>query len=360
MSNDPRTLPLPGFEPGSDPHCGSSSVTEAGVVPAPAQPRHDRVAASLPEALRLGTSSWGFPGWRGIVWAGSHPREQLAREGLGAYAHHPLLRAVGLDSTYYRPLGARQAEAYRSAVGPQFRFLAKAHEHCTLARFPRHPRYAAQAGEVNPRFLDASYAGDAVVAPLAEGLGTRLGAVLFQFPPQPTAALGGVPRIVERLHRFLDALPAGPLYAVEIRNADWLGPDYARALRAAGAVHCLGVHPRMPPPEAQARIAAPAMERALVVRWNLGHGLAYEAARERYAPFDRLAAEDPPTRDALAGLIARHLVEWPERPTLAIVNNKAEGCAPLSVFELAGRTAELVEELIEGRGGARAEDSRAQ
>ncbi len=335
MRDDPRTLPLTGFE--------VPRPAQRAVEPAPPLPEHERAARVLPAAVRLGTSSWSFPGWAGIVWSASHDRERLAREGLGAYAAHPLLGAVGLDSTFYRPLGARQGQAYRAAVGRDFRFLAKAHEHCTVARFPRHPRHGAQAGEANRRFLDPAYAADAAIAPLADGLGERLGAIVFQFPPQSTGALGGTGRIVERLHRFLDALPAGPLYAVEIRNADWLGPDYACALRDAGAVHCLCVHPRMPPPQTQARFVAPAMERALIARWNLGHGLDYEAARARFAPFDRLAAEDPATREALAALIAAQLGACPHAPIVVTVNNKAEGSAPLSVFRLAERTCELIE-----------------
>ena len=59
---------------------------------------HD-VAARLPRRLRLGTSSWSFPGWRGLVYADACTPAQLAADGLQAYAQHPLLTTVGVDRT---------------------------------------------------------------------------------------------------------------------------------------------------------------------------------------------------------------------------------------------------------------------
>lgn len=56
------------------------------------------LARKLPEQLYLGTSSWSFPGWRGIVYKDARDRKNyqtlLARHGLAAYGKHPLFRAV--------------------------------------------------------------------------------------------------------------------------------------------------------------------------------------------------------------------------------------------------------------------------
>jgi hypothetical protein len=72
---------------------------------------------------------------------------------------------------------------------------------------------------------------------------------------------------------------------------------------------------------------------ALVVRWMLGHGRGYEEARELYAPFDRLAAPDPESRESIAALLRRAVRAGKEG--VVIVNNKAEGSSPLSIVELA-------------------------
>jgi uncharacterized protein YecE (DUF72 family) len=317
----PQNLSLPGMEP---PPAVGAAVPAADVL---------RVASALPPALRLGTSSWSFPGWAGIVYDRDYRQPLLAQAGLAAYARHPLLRAVGVDRTYYAPMSEAELAAYRDAVPADFRFVLKAHEHCTTARFPQHRRHGALAGCDNPRFLDVRHATERVVMPAVAALGETLGALVFQFPPQPREALGGPRGFAGRLARFLEALPVGPLYAVEIRDRALLTHAYLRALDAGGATHCLGVHPRMPAPAEQAQFASEAMTDALVARWNLGHGLAYEAARSRYAPFDAIVDEDVGSREALAGLCIGATAS--DRPAYVLVNNKAEGSAPLSALRLA-------------------------
>ena len=47
--------------------------------------------------IRLGTSSWHFPGWAGLVWARAYSEAVVAKHGLAAYAQHPLLGTVSLN-----------------------------------------------------------------------------------------------------------------------------------------------------------------------------------------------------------------------------------------------------------------------
>jgi hypothetical protein len=98
---------------------------------------HVGVAAHAPDAsmvelsarmhsdLRLGTSSWSFPGWSSIVYDGAASETLLAREGLAAYAKHPLFRTVGLDKTYYRPAPRAEFERLAAQVPSEFKFLVK-------------------------------------------------------------------------------------------------------------------------------------------------------------------------------------------------------------------------------------------
>lgn len=323
---------------GGDPPAGRRA---RAIAAAPAPPELTALANRLPRGVRLGTSSWSFPGWAGFVWAGAHGTEALARDGLAAYARHPLLRAVGLDRTYYATIEAPVFARYAADVPEDFRFLVKAHEACTLPAFPHLPRHGAAAGSENARCLEPRWAADAVVAPAAEGLGAKLGAVLFQFAPLGRAETADPARFAARLHAFLAALPRGPLYAVELRNASLLGRDYVQALAASGAVHCLNAHPTMPDPASQRAIVrehAPAGGGSppgapCIVRWMLPRGLRYEEARDRYRPFDRLVEEDPATRHAIASIVRDAAAEG--RESLVVINNKAEGSAPLSAFRLA-------------------------
>jgi uncharacterized protein YecE (DUF72 family) len=290
----------------------------------------EELGRALPKGVYLGGSTWSFPGWAGLVWDRPYSQSRLAREGLAAYARHPLLRAVGVDRTHYAPVEAAELAEYREQVPDDFRFLVKAHEACTLARYPDHARYGSQRGQVNPFFLDADYTAEQVVAPFVEGLGPGAGALLFQFAPQ---SLGTPAQFARRLQDFLSELPQGPLYAVELRNRELLTADYGDALAAVGACHCHNAHSRMPDVRAQAQLVGSSRGPATLIRWLLAPEMTYEEAGRRYAPFNRLAAPDPVTRRAVADL-AREAI-GAGRPFLCTINNNAEGCAPLSAVELA-------------------------
>jgi len=328
---DPQAPLFPGL-------VGARARGAAAVRPAPPAPEAVTLAARLPPTIRLGGMSWSYPGWAGSVYAGAAPARELARHGLPAYAAHPLLRTVEIDRSFYDPLTADAFRAYADQVTDDFRFVVKAHEDCTIERFPTHARYGQRRGQANPRFLDGAYAAEQVVPPIVEGLGTKLGAILWQCPPQDG---GGAFAFARRLGQFLRRLPRGPTYAVELRTAALLGPAYGDALAEAGAVHCHNVWTAMPSPLQQARLLPAATRRPLVMRWLLRWGDPYESAQARFDPFDRLREEDVVNRREVAGLVTRahqHGV-----PALVTVDNKAEGCAPQSVVQLARVIADRIE-----------------
>ena len=310
--------------------------TSLGPQPLPAH--LEPVASQLPQTIRLGTSSWSFHGWEGLVYDRPAPQARLAKEGLIAYAQHPLLGTVGVDRTYYAPISAEQFAVYADQVPEAFRFLVKAHDFCTILRFPFHPRYGSRQGHGNDLFLNAQYATQEVIGPFLEGLQDKAGPLLFQFPPQDYSSLGSPEQFAERLHTFLIALPRGPRYAVEVRNREILTQAYAEALSSAGACHCLNSHPRMPLLKTQAQLAQTGQAPVLVIRWMLARNLSYQAAKERYTPFNRLIDEDPDTREMIADLCIN--AETRQQPVFVIANNKAEGCAPLSLFRIAERIVE--------------------
>lgn len=325
------------FAPGELPPAGDAG---RAVGAAPQPPEVAALAARLPAGLYLGTSTWSFPGWAGLVYARPESTSLLARRGLAAYAQHPLLGAAGIDRTHYEPLGAEDFAAYAAQVPRGFRFVVKAHEALTVARWPDHPRYGERRGTVNPLFLDPAYAAEEVVGPTLAGLGEKAGVLVFQLAPQD---LGVVDRFVDELAAFLAALPTvsphggRPLYAVELRNREVLGPRYAAALAEAGAIHCVNRHPRMPDVAVQARRAGALDAPAFLCRWMLHPSQTYASAERRYAPYDRLVDEDPATRRALAGLVLA--VTARGRPAYVIANNNAEGCSPLTLLRLAEEVA---------------------
>lgn len=312
------------------------------VAPVPIDDETARLAQALPANIHLGTSSWSFPGWAGLVYAREESQTALARHGLRAYASCPIFRSVGVDKTFYRPALERDYAEMAAAVPAGFRFLVKAHQALTQP----HEDYRSQdeaarlaarvAGDASALFLDAAYARDFIIAPTVQGLRETCGPIVFQFPALRVATLGGAARLIDRLFRFLDALPKGPLYGVEIRNPTLLTTAYAHALRDAGAVHVYNVHPSAGALEQQLALIPPAsLARPLVVRWMLNLKFNYEGAAERYAPFARLVDEDPHHRAEIARL-CRELSAI-NQPVYVIANNKAEGSAPGTIRKLAER-----------------------
>lgn len=321
------------------------------VPPAPACREHDALRQALPATVRLGTSSWSFAGWRGTVYADRAPATDLAAHGLAAYAHHPLHRAVGLDRSFYETPSVESLSHLAAQAPPGFRILVKAHQAVTRPNLQEDGTTlgstvrARAHGAVNPRFLDAAWARDAVIAPHVEGLGARCGPIVFQFPALrmgPREPLTGETEVLDRLDRFLSALPRGPRYAVEFRNPGFLKADSGQrlvsVLRSHDAVPAIGVMTGMP----DVRTMQGLLEQAgwsvthgpLVVRWLLGHGLGYEEARARFSPFRDLAAPDPDTRHGVAAMVAAATNAGQD--AIVIINNKAEGSAPASIPLLAG------------------------
>ncbi|MEN8516584.1 DUF72 domain-containing protein [Burkholderia sp. RS02] len=315
------------------------SQRRRGVPPAPIAADVADVAAGLPPNVRLGTSSWYFPGWNGIVYDGDFAQTKLSREGLEAYGAHPLLKSVSLDRSFYGPLSVADYLRYAQQVPDDFRFVVKAPAAVTDAVV--RGRRGEPSGP-NPTFLDAQLATREFVQPCLEGLGRKAGVLVFQFSPLPDHLLAEPAALIDRLAAFFTALPPlppeadGPRYAIEIRDASLLTPRFIRALAALGVRYCVGLHARMPDPLRQAAALALLDGDApgpLIVRWSLHGGFKYEQAKAKYEPFDKLVDEDPATRSALAELAARYALAG--QPVIITINNKAEGSAPLSCIALA-------------------------
>ncbi len=302
-------------------------------------------APLLPPDIRLGTSSWFFPGWRGLVYGGVHPQAALSRKGLAAYAQIPLLRTVSLDRTFYAPISAVDYARYASQVPEHFSFVVKAPAIVCDAVM----RDEEGRGKVsNPHFLDAAIATREFVLPCLEGLKAKAGPLVFQVSPLPRSLVEDASLFIERLEAFFAALPGElgthrPIYALELRNPELLTPRLMRMLARAEVRYCVGLHARMPEVERQ-EMALKALDGeapgALVVRWNLHRGFRYQAAKQRYEPFDRLVDEDGETRRALARMAATAFKAG--RKVWITANNKAEGSAPLSVLELAREIAKQI------------------
>lgn len=341
---DPPPPPPPAPRPRA---AAAKPVT--GPLPATPPARLLEVGAQLPALLRLGASTWSYPGWENLVWDGAYDASVLAKKGLTAYARHPLLRTVCIDRSFWRPLTVSQYLAYAGQVPEDFRFVVKCPSVVTDALVRAED---GRGRETNPAFLDAQLAVSAFVQPTLEGLGARLGVLVFQLSPLTWDWLSRPAALFARLQTLLETVQAqlaqhsDVIVAVEVRDPELLVPAFAQALRAAGATFCLGLHGKMPPIEDQLPLLRSLWPGPLVCRWSLNRrfgAYGYEDAQKAHAPFNQIVSPDPHTRALLARTIAG--ITAAGQRAYVTVSNDAEGCGPRSM-------ALLAEEVLAARAAA--------
>jgi uncharacterized protein YecE (DUF72 family) len=321
--------PLPERKPGDD---AGRAALEA---------RHDglrALAARLPDTLRMGTSSWSFPGWRGIVYATERSPRDLARDGLREYAKHPLLRTVGIDRSYYAPVPEEDLRRYASQLPDGFVCCAKAPVAVTSFTVPSQ----GTSIEPNPDFLSAPHFVKEMLEPFDRVFRSHTGPFLLQFPPIPPRAALDPAVFAEMLDGFLDQLPRGFEYAVELRERSLLTPAYARVLARHAVAHVNSYWSGMPMPAEQAAATDAPSTPFVVVRLLLRPFTKYAQRRQEMMPFNRIVQPDERMRRETAALLAG--AARAGRRGFLLVNNKAEGSSPLTVEAIAARVAAILAE----------------
>lgn len=290
------------------------------------------VADALPPLLRMGTSSWSFPGWRGIVYPRAASASELAREGLRDYARHPLLRTVGIDRTYYAPVAVDEWKRYASQLPSDFLCCIKAP--ATVTSFT-----VTGAGTpiANPDFLNVERFVEDLIEPCLTHFAGHAGPFILQFPPIARRATLEPHAFAEMLDRFLERLPRDAEYAVEIRDRSLMTDTYRRVLARNAAVHVCNYWSAMPLPGEQADLVAHTQAPFTMVRLLMRPGTRYEQQRETMAPFNRIVQQDEHMRRDTEAVL-RRAVAAGQRAFL-LVNNKAEGSSPLTIEALGRRLA---------------------
>jgi uncharacterized protein YecE (DUF72 family) len=289
------------------------------------------VAARLPPGVHFGTSSWSFPGWRGIVYQRDATTAALARDGLRQYAAHPLLTTVGVDRSYYAPVPAEDLRRYADQLPDGFRACLKAPASVTSSAI--FDPGARTRSIPNPAFMSPDRLVEELVEPCARWFAAHTGPFVLEFPPSPRSAPVPARAFLKRLDALLDALPREFEYAVEVREPALLTREYAGILARHGAGHVYNYWSFMPMPVEQARVVPPDDAPFTLVRLLLKPGTRYEDRRESFRPFDRIVEPDDGMRLQVATLVRRAAAN--RKRAYVLVNNKAEGSAPLTIRAIA-------------------------
>ena len=167
--------------------------------------------------MYLGTSGWSYADWDGTLYPGGTPAGSRLAEYVKHYA------TVEIDSTFYGTPRRSTVQKWREVAPEGFLFAAKFPQEVT------HERSLTGSEDLAENFVLTM-----------ELLGDRLGPLLVQLPPSFTV------EGMDVLERFLESLPRGFRYAVEVRHRSWVGSDLPALLREHEAALTLVDYPRMP------------------------------------------------------------------------------------------------------------------
>ena len=291
-----------------------------------------QVAALAARGVFIGTSSWKYPGWRGQLYdesryltRGKFSEARFERDCLAEYAE--VFKTVCVDAAYYTFPRPDYLPKLAAQVPADFQFGLKVTDTVTLKRFPNLPRFGPKAGLSNPDFLNADLFASAFLKP-CEAIRPQVGVLMFEFSKFYPADYEHGREFVADLGRFLEELPRGWPYAIELRNKHWLAPDYFQCLARHGVTHVLNNWSDMPPVNEQMTLPASRPNPRLVAaRFLLKPGRKYEQAVNAFAPYTQVQEPDLEARAAGAELIAEGQAAGPGRKTLIYVNNRLEGNA---------------------------------
>jgi uncharacterized protein YecE (DUF72 family) len=292
----------------------------------------ERLRHRIPPLVRFGTSTWNYPGWRGLVYHEDYGPKGAAAKMLREYAAFPLFGTVGVDSSHYGPPTEAVLRSYAEHLPPGFPTLSKVWSQVTAHTFTK-AQDPDRAGKVNPDFLNPDLFIEEIYEPYQRHFSANTGPFLFEFQTIAKSSGLGSQRFADRLDEFFSALPREGQYAVEIRNEDFLTPMYFAVLREHGVAHVFNSWTRMPPIGHQLDLPGSISASFIVARALLRPGRTYDEAVDAFAPYDRIREPNPKLRRDLVRLVQAAVNT--RIPAYLLVNNRTEGSAPLTIAAIA-------------------------
>ncbi|MFB0516426.1 MAG: DUF72 domain-containing protein [Candidatus Neomarinimicrobiota bacterium] len=294
------------------------------------QPITDRaIQLAQQSGIYLGSSSWKYEGWQGLVYNDHYPSQKaFQRRCLAEYARH--FPAVGVDATFYRFPEPRLIEELDALTPANFRFGLKVTEEITVYKYTTHPRYGSRKGQDNPNFLDGElFTTDFL--DIVSGLGHKLGPIIFQFGTLPGRVVSDG-TFLRQIDDFLSGLPPGYQYAVEIRNRQLFNEDYFDVLRRHEVAHIHTSWSWMPTFAEQVARQGSFTANYFVMRLLTPPQVAYQDAVEAFFPYQRILKPLPQVRQALITHLS-HAIRA-NSPGYVFVNNRLEGASPLTIEQV--------------------------
>ena len=306
-----------------------SFLSEKELGPRPIPPfdpvQLSRLAA---EGVYLGTSSWKYRGWEGMIYKTGYSSEaQFQRQSLREYTG--FFPCVGVDFTFYTWPMADMMSYLIDSTPENFRLFPKVTKRITMEIFPNIPTYGRWAGQKNPDFLKADLFKEQFLEPISK-LGSRLGAIFFEFTHLGQEHL-------PRLQDFFRALPrTGYTYGLELRSPDLVRPEFYSLLLESGVSPVFNAWTKMPRIREQwaqyLEAGGAATKQPIMVRGLLRPGRIYEEAVQNFQPYKEIKDPYPEGREDIRLLM--NFARREQRKAYIMINNRLEGCAPKTIGAL--------------------------
>ncbi len=161
------------------------------------------------DKIHIGTSGWYYDHWKGIFY----PEDIKKAEMFDYYVDR--FETVEINNSFYHLPGEKTFENWREKTGDNFQFAVKGSRYITHMKKLKDPEKSLV------KFMDQ-----------IEGLGDKLGPVLFQLPASFKINL-------KRLENFLEKLPKDFVCTFEFRNPSWFESEVYEMLGKYNAAFCI-------------------------------------------------------------------------------------------------------------------------
>ena len=280
--------------------------------------------------LRLGTTSWKYDTWKGLIY--DKGKTYRPDEYLADYARY--LDSVEVDQWFYSlfPGGLRLPDPatvrfYAKSVPDDFVFTVKAPNSLTLTHYyaRQTPHYTEFANRPNPAFLDNDLLRRFLdtLSPLE----SKLGPIMFQFEYLNKQKMPSKEAFIERFGEFIDRAPKGYQYAVEVRNKNFYSPAFFDFLKGRGLGFVYIEVAYMPRVGEVFDKYKPDTASFQIIRLHGGDRAEIEGQTKEV--WDRIAAPKPEGLKAAARVVQANAKK--KVVTYVSLSNHYEGSAPLSL-----------------------------
>lgn len=262
-----------------------------------------------------------------MVYNTDYPSQRAFEHNcLAEYAQ--VFPTVCADFALYDFPSPKVMETMRDQTPEQFAVSLKVTDRITVKRYPNLPRHGNHAGKENPDFLNPSLFVEQFLGPVGLLKG-KCGAIIFEFSTFAPDSGVTLPVFIRLLDAFLATIPRHFAYSIEIRNSEFLTPEYFALLAAHGIAHVLNNWTRMPTVQQQIGLSGVLPAPFAVIRALLKTGRTYQQAVKYFQPYDAIKEVNPEIRSGVAATAIRCVQDG--RKLYAYINNRAEGNSPRTI-----------------------------